>query len=258
MNKKKIISLLVLAICAIGLIYYRNNTATDANKKLSQQITEKVEKEAPKKENPAVFQEEEENEAVSRETIYGKKLKEAQKINDETVAWLTLPGTLIDYPVTQAKDNDFYLDHNIYKKKDPVGSIYLDYENDLKKGNNNLILYGHSLATDNMFSDLLKYKDQNYFDSNNTIYLFGNGKLEEYKAVAGFVMDMAKKDQVFHFNEFINADDQFNTRDYAEEAKKRAVVKNDIEIGEKDQLITLSTCSYEYNDARFVLVGVKK
>ncbi len=260
MNRRKIISLLLLASCVIGLFLYRNMTAIDANKRLSQEITEKIEKEEkeiPKK-SSGNGEEEKEKENNKEAELYKKKLSETQKINEEAVAWLTLPGTFIDYPVTQAENNEYYLDHNIYKKKDPVGSIYLDYENDLKKDNSNLILYGHSLATDNMFSDLLKFKDQKFFDDHSKIYLYGNGKLEEYTAVAGFVMDMEKKDQIFHFNEFIDGDDQINSKDYAEEAKNRSVVKNNIDVGEKDKLITLSTCSYEYNDARFVLVGVKK
>ncbi|MDO5649378.1 MAG: class B sortase [Gallicola sp.] len=261
MNRKKIVFLLVLALSVIGLFLYRNMTATDANKRLSQEITEKIEKEEkenPKKSSGNGEEKEKEKENKEEADFYKKKLSEAQKINEEAVAWLTLPGTFIDYPVTQAENNDYYLDHNIYKKKDPVGSIYLDYENDLKKDNSNLILYGHSLATDNMFSDLLKYKDQKFFDDHSKIYLYGNGTLEEYTAVAGFVMDMAKKDQIFHFNEFIDGDDQMNSKDYVEEAKNRSLVRKDIDVGEKDKLITLSTCSYEYNDARFVLVGVKK
>lgn len=264
-DTKKIISLFILALCVLGLFLYQNAAQTDANKRLSKEITRKVEEEErkePEKESSPLKDPEEGKEKIEKEkdaeALYGKKLSEAQKINNETVAWLTIPGTLIDYPVVQGKDNDYYLDHNIYKVKDPVGSIYMDYENNISRENNNLILYGHSLATDNMFSDLLKFKKQSFFDENNTIYLYSSGKLKKYQAAAGFVMDLEKEDQIFHFNEFIDSNETENSKKYLEEAKRRSIVGKDIQAGEKDQLITLSTCSYEYNDARFVLVGVKQ
>lgn len=115
MNRRKIISLLLLASCVIGLFLYRNMTAIDANKRLSQEITEKIEKEEkeiPKK-SSGNGEEEKEKENNKEAELYKKKLSETQKINEEAVAWLTLPGTFIDYPVTQAENNEYYLDRSI-------------------------------------------------------------------------------------------------------------------------------------------------
>lgn len=250
---KKIKIILIVIVIAISLFFLRREENTDANQKLTQEINQKVENEIQEE-----TKEQTEKEVIDEKLIYQKKFTEAQKVNEETVGWLKIPDTPIDFPVAHTDNNDYYLNHNIYKKRDPVGAIYLDYENNVEEKNNNLILYGHSLARDNMFSDLLNYKDKSYFEKHNKIYLYNNGELEEYTAVAGFVMNLAEMDKIFHFNEYIHSDDEMNSKDYMDEVLKRAVVSDPQEIKAEDKLITLSTCSYEYDDTRFILVGVKR
>lgn len=85
-----------------------------------------------------------------------KQFQDLQKINPEIVGWITMDDTQINYPIVQAKDNDYYLFRN-YKGEDMrAGSIFMDHRNDVKSQNRNTILYGHRMKDGSMFGSLKK------------------------------------------------------------------------------------------------------
>ena len=91
--------------------------------------------------------------------------EEIKKENEDTVGWIKVGGTNIDYPVVQAKDNDYYLNHDYYKNSNSAGWIFMDYRNSLN--DNNLIIYGHHRKDKSMFGDLDKLFDENFYNNND-------------------------------------------------------------------------------------------
>lgn len=91
-----------------------------------------------------------------------KQFQDLQKINPEIVGWITMDDTQINYPIVQAKDNDYYLFRN-YKGEDMrAGSIFMDHRNDVKSQNRNTILYGHRMKDGSMFGSLKKMLDEDF------------------------------------------------------------------------------------------------
>ena len=107
--------------------------------------------------------------AITRREVR-KQFKALQQINQEIVGWITMDDTQINYPIVQAKDNDYYLFRN-YKGEDMrAGSIFMDYRNDVKSQNRNTILYGHRMKDGSMFGSLKKMLDEEFFMSHRKLY----------------------------------------------------------------------------------------
>lgn len=99
-----------------------------------------------------------------------------KKKNDDIIGWLDIYGTSIDYPMVQAKDNEKYLNRDVFGNYTAVGSIFLDYRNSgLFKENNNII-YGHHMAHRAMFGDINQFADKQFFDAHKYGNIFFNGK----------------------------------------------------------------------------------
>ena len=79
--------------------------------------------------------------------------------NPETVGWITIPGTQINFPVVQSVDNEYYLSHTFNHKSDKRGAIYMDYRNNPVNLDANTIIYGHNSYDGKVFSDLAQYDD---------------------------------------------------------------------------------------------------
>ena len=91
------------------------------------------------------------------------QLQELKKENNDIVAWLEIPNTKINYPVLQTTDNEYYMTHTYKKEYSKDGSIFLDKDYDWNIPSSNLLIYGHNNKNGNMFQDLLKYEDENYY-----------------------------------------------------------------------------------------------
>jgi sortase B len=89
------------------------------------------------------------------------------------VAWLRIPGTKIDYPVMHGADNRWYLSHDFLGREATAGAVFLDYRNKKDFSDMVMIIYGHRMNGDLMFSDVAKYSDDNYFSehSGGELYL---------------------------------------------------------------------------------------
>lgn len=175
---------------------------------------------------------------------------ELKAINDDYKMWVQIKNSEINYPVVQGTDNEYYLEHNFKGEPNISGTIFIDYLNNIE--DKNIVIYGHNMKNGTMFNNLTKYKEEQFFNDNNIINIIKDNRLYQYKVVSVYVeeADKLKVKLAFDSNEeFIN---------YASKEIDKSIYKNDVSINEDDKLITLITCSYEYTDARTVVVAVRK
>lgn len=172
---------------------------------------------------------------------------ELRNINNEYKFWIKINDTNVNYPVVQGGDNEKYLNTNFNLLESRSGSIFIDYRNDIEK-DKNLILYGHNMRDKSMFENINKFKEKENFD-NGQIRIISEGKEEKYEIFSVFVVN----------GDFNNLKTSFATeeefREYVEYMSSLSLHTRDITQTEK--LITLFTCSYEFDNARTVVVAKK-
>ena len=170
------------------------------------------------------------------------QLKEAYP---DVVGWITIDGTEIDYPFTQSNDNSKYLRTNLDGEYLVSGTLFLDYRCDNALVGSNSIIYGHKMKNNTMFSDLSKYAEKNFFNENSSGTLYLPYATYSLEVISYLVVDSA--DEIIY-------DPFVETSVYMDYIQKFARQSKTLEIKENDALLTLSTCSYEYDEARSVLV----
>ncbi|MGG7211035.1 class B sortase [Clostridium baratii] len=177
--------------------------------------------------------------------------EELLKINEDYKMWIEIPNTNIDYPVVQGKDNDFYLNYDFNKKKSSSGAIFMDYKNNINK-DKNIIIYGHNMKNKSMFQNLMKFKDEEFWKENNKIILTIDGKRYEYEIFSAYISNAKNINLRINFKN----DDEYLK--YIEDIKKKSIFYRVVDIKSDDKIITLSTCSYEKDDARMIIHGKLK
>lgn len=110
-----------------------------------------------------------------------------KKINPDVVSWITIPGTNIDYPLLQGKDNNQYLHKDMEGRDSAAGAIFLDHGDKADLSSRHNIIYGHHMKNGTMFKDIVKYKDQQYFDEHQDIILYTPDREIHLKALAAVV-----------------------------------------------------------------------
>ena len=187
------------------------------------------------------------------------QLEELKKENNDIVAWLEIPNTKINYPVLQTSDNEYYMKHNYKKEKSGDGSIFLDKDYNWDIPSSNLLIYGHNNKNGNMFQDLLKYEDENYYKEHPTIQFTTVNEDCTYEIIAVFKSRVYYKSEknVFRYYYFINAENEEEYNNYVEESKKASLYNTGKTAEYGEQLLTLSTCEYSQEDGRFVIVARK-
>ena len=189
------------------------------------------------------------------------RFEELYEKNNDIVGWIKIDGTTIDYPVYQCDDNDFYVDHDMSRQKSRYGAIFVDSNCKITLGGNsaNLTLYGHNMIDRSMFTELLDYKNLDYYKKNPQIHfdtVYSNGL---YKVFAVIVTNADKKDDDgFVFNYRQNSfSSEMGFLTFIENLKVRSIINTGVDIEYGDEIITLSTCSYEFDNARTVVFARK-
>ncbi len=170
--------------------------------------------------------------------------------NPDTIGWIRIPDTNIDYPIVQCGDNDFYLKHDFYGQESVAGSIYLDFESQGDFEGRNNILYGHNMKNGSMFKDVVRYKDEEYFKEHQYFSIYTPEREIRLKAVScyfGEARPIVRKTR-FKTQESFDA--------FVQDMIKPCAYAEDTGIPAKT-LYTLVTCSYEINDARTFLFAVE-
>lgn len=170
--------------------------------------------------------------------------------NQDVRAWLRAPGTDIDYPVVQGTDNHYYLTHTADKKKNLIGSVFMEYLNDPDFGDDVTVLYGHHIRGGRMFSSLSGYKKQAYYEAHPQVYLYTPQASYRVDLFAGQVLN----GQTGTFP--LNFPDEEAKQEWVKQLMNASTFKSSVYPGGQDQILALCTCSYEYNDARYVVYGI--
>lgn len=188
-----------------------------------------------------------------------------KKINKEIVAWITIDGTKIDYPVLEHKGdteyNQYYLNRTYKKDWSGFGSIFVDYRSKKSVKSKNVILHGHNIRDGSMFHSLVDYGDLkgnlNYYKKHPVIEFNTPEGDQKYKIISVFKTNVLY-DHGYFFNYMqgsFHSDAEF--MNFVYNCRVRSLINCPVMVNEDDQLLTLSTCSYEFTNWRTVVVARK-
>ena len=258
MNKvSKIILMLLIVILAISSYFFikelvKNKKETDIFDDL-QEIVENPENTTNENQFTDILENEEGN--LSYENTYN--LENIAKINSDIIGWIKIDGTNIDYPIMQ--NGDYYLHKDIYKNYSSHGTPYLAPFCNLKKSDN-LIIYGHHMKDNTMFSQLEKYKSYNFYLNHKYIKFFTieNGRTIEntYEVMIAF-KTIAYSDEGFRYYSYTDFQNYEDYEEFVENCRNLEFYYTGVVGTHQDKYITLSTCEYSQKNGRMVVVAKK-
>ena len=191
---------------------------------------------------------------------------ELQGINKEAVAWVQIPGTtFLNYPVMYHKgddiDNQYYLYRDIYQNYSGYGSVFIDWRSTGGVKAKNIILHGHHMRDGRMFQNLMGYGtftgDLDFYSEHPIIYFDTPAGDSDWKIISVYKTNTLDEhgDYFDYLTGEFSSDAEF--MNYVYLIRERSLIDCPVDVNEDDQLLSLSTCSYEYNEFRTVVVARK-
>ena len=176
--------------------------------------------------------------------------------NKTLIGWLNIADTIIDYPVMQTEDDEYYLNHNIQLEEDRNGALFLDSHCDITNPGTNYIVYGHNMKSGKMFGSLDKYADQSFYEKHKEIRFDTIYEEGIYEVMYVFRSRVYQQDEiVFKYYQFYDANSEEEFQSYMKEMEALSLYDTGVKAEYGDHLLTLSTCDYEEKDGRFVVVA---
>ena len=185
------------------------------------------------------------------------RLASLRTINPDLVGWLELGSEENGFaaPVVQ-RDNSYYLNHDFYGREDRHGAVFLDYRNDTDPNGDSLILYGHNMNDGAWFNYLVNYQDPDFVAENPIIRfdtLHGEGQYAVFGVFVAATLPQHGDDFDYHNKvEFQTIEDK---QDYLDRVARRSLLDTGVEATIRDELLTLSTCLYDFAGERLVVVA---
>lgn len=196
---------------------------------------------------------ESEPEVLTCEKVYD--FEELQETNQDIYAWITVPGTLVDYPVLQSEKENYYLNRNLDGSEGYPGCIFTNDCNTKDFSDYNTVLYGHNMKNDSMFGSLHDFESEEFFEENRQIIVYTRGKRFTYEIYAAVKFSDA------YIPAYYSVKTVEGTEDFLEELHEMAEgssvshIKEDMEVTAEDKYITLSTCVGGEKTRRYIIVG---
>jgi len=180
--------------------------------------------------------------------IRQRLIDSAQSLNSaypNAIGWLYIPNTRISYPVMQGEDNEYYLHHDFDGSPLKAGSIFLDYRCENRLMNPINVLYGHNMKNGSMFAQITSYTTESFFEAHRYGWL---STPETVYRIDFFACSIVRSDDRLY-----NGDSPIS--EWIPHIYDRTVVSREMSYSGNDRFISLSTCSYEFENARTVLTG---
>ena len=229
-SKKNTILFWIVCLILVGILifsgikiykWYKEN---NNNNKIIEKVSE------------AVIIKDDEPEENNKYVIDFEALK---KQNSETVAWLKVNNTKIEYPVVKTKNNDYYLTHSFDKSENSAGWIFADYKNKFDGKDKNIVVYGHNRRDGSMFGSLKNILSSKWYnDEENQNVIFNiNGQNYTYRVFS--VYQIEKEDYYIKTN--FSSNNEYEK--FLNTIKKRSVKDFKEDVSKDDTILTLSTCA---------------
>ena len=172
-----------------------------------------------------------------------------ETVSGDAAAWLYSPGTVIDYPVMKADDYSYYLYRLPDGTENANGSLFIDYNTASDFSDPLTVIYGHHMKSGRMFGSLVGYKAQSYYNQHPNMYLYTQQETYKIELLYGFVIDAGQwRRQAFMYPENVEA--------LLAHAAYNTTFESEVVYKEGDRIVALSTCSYEFDEARYVVLGI--
>lgn len=172
-----------------------------------------------------------------------------QAVNPNAIGWIIIEGTEISYPIVRGSDNDFYLYHLVDGTYNILGSIFMDYRHNADFSSEVTMIYGHNMRDGSMFAPLEQYKNPEYYEQHPTAYILTPTQVFRLELFAGNVVDSSTS-PILRFD-FV---DELDKQNYLRYAKAMSTFQSEVEIKPDDRLVNFFTCTYGYEDARYVVL----
>lgn len=239
------------AIIFAGMDYYKNYNSENKINNANETITNILDnfEYSETEENPDIeyidtIENEENNQTPSNNepssyyTKYEQLFDELNKVNEDTVGWIKVNNTKIDYPVVQYTDNDYYLKRDFNKKKNSYGWIYMDYRNNIYNLSNNTIIMGHNLKNGMMFGTLRYATNESWYTNpENQIITFNTEvKNMKWKIFSIYKLPVTNDYLYANFGDL----NEFQT--FLDKMRSRSIYDFGVDVGKDDHILTLSTC----------------
>lgn len=248
------LSILVLVGCVIwfGALMFTKHKALGQTKELKKQIISDGEKESGEwAEFLSKYPDVKLPDGMMRKYAY------LYATNNEMAGWINIPNSNIDMQIVKAPDNEKYLKTDFYGNYSRYGCPFMDYRNDSRELMQNTIIYGHHMSDGFVFSDLDKYKKVEGFAESPIINfdtIYASYKFKIYSVIITNAREADDNGYIFNYTapEFATPE---NFMAYIKALDERSLYKTGVNIQSTDKLLTLSTCTYDFNDARLVVIG---
>ena len=190
--------------------------------------------------------------------------------NSEVVGVIRIDGTKVDNPVLQADDNEKYINQKLSGRESRAGELFLDYRNHFDEvdeeghlaceNSDNLVIYGHDMNDDEMFGCLKYYvRNYDYYGEHPIIELNSNYEQYKYKIFSFFILDVDDDTETkFDCWNKLNFDSEAEYYDFVNEAKRRTLRTNKVDVKYGDPLLTLSTCNGLFGDRGRLIILARR
>ncbi len=178
-----------------------------------------------------------------------------QAENPDICAWITVPNTNIDYPILQSsyEDDDYYIDHDQYGNYSVSGAIYIQRLNNNHFTDRNTVIYGHNMKNGTMFRTLHYFREEDFFNENETFTIYTPGHILTYEIFSAY-----RYDDRHILNSFDFTDTAVFAEYLAYATNPTSLIKNvreGVSVTTDDKIVTLSTCTSE-SQYRYLVQGV--
>lgn len=162
-----------------------------------------------------------------------------QAVNEDVIGWIQIYDTVVDYPVLDADDNKYYLNHTYDRQWSSYGSIFLEPRNNPDWSDQHIVVYGHNMVNESMFGSLLDYKKQEYFEQNPEILICLPDRDLTYQIFSAYT---AHVDSPTYFMTF---EEDGQSQQMIDHMRENSLIQTDVTPEADDQILTLSTCTPE-------------
>ncbi|MGN0709715.1 MAG: class B sortase [Anaerovoracaceae bacterium] len=166
---------------------------------------------------------------------------------DNIAGWLYCKNTVINYPVAKYKDNSFYLHHLLNGNYNVKGTLFIDCRQQRPMKDFLTVIYGHHMFDGSMFGKLVKYRDESYYKKHPVMIYSTPEHNYKLRIFGGCTIPAASKRYKFDFR------NSAEKTEYLEWIQKNTELTTNVDVTSKDRIVMLSTCTYEYDNARWVV-----